>query len=398
LDREEAKKLACQVVDEVQCGLIELSDRIHANPEIKHEEYKACEWHAEYLKQMGFDVKTQVGGIKTSFAATRKVGEGGPKIAFLGEYDALPGIGHACGHNVIGAAADGAGIALVRALEKLGVPVTVTVFGCPGEEGGGGKVYMANAGCFKGYDAAIMMHPGDRNATGKTSNTSGRWAFRFYGKSAHGAGSPHLGINALDGVLQTFNMVNGLRQMMTDDVRIMGIITNGGQAVNAIPEFAECWFSIRAARLDTHRKVMDRVKKCAEAAAAATGTRLEAEEPEHYPHYPVRVNQTLNKVLGANLEKLVGVVDYSTEGGKGSTDFGNVSWQMPGVHGTIAIAPKGTAGHSTELRDAAGSEGGHKGLVTAAKAMAMSGVDLVFEPCILKETWEEYEASQKEGR
>ncbi len=397
MNRCDAKEVARKQIDSLKEQLFELSDRIHQNPEIKHEEYKACEWLSEYLTEQGFEVETKVGGLQTSFTAKKVFGSGKPHIAFCAEYDALPNIGHACGHNVIGLASVAAGLGLARALEESGKDGTVTVFGTPGEEGGGGKVYMARAGLFKDVDACLMIHPADRTTAGRTSNTSGRWRFKFYGRSAHGAGNPHLGINALDAVLQTFNMVNGLRQHTTEDCRLMGIITNGGQSVNAIPEVAECWFSIRAARLDTHQQLMDRVKKCADAAALATGCKLESEYPEHYPHNPVRINEPLNEVLTENLEALGIEVDPSPEGGKGSTDFGNVSWEVPGVHGYIAIVPRGTGGHSTELREAAGSEPGHKAIVDAGSALAMSGIDLVWCPELIKKAWEDFEERARQG-
>ena len=259
-------------------GLIELSDRIWANPETRYREYKACSWLSSFLESNGFDVETKVGSLDTSFVARRAFGKTGPHIAYLCEYDALPDIGHACGHNIIGVSSAGAAIAIANLLEHVKKPATISVYGCPGEEGGGGKVYIAKAGLFTGVDILLMVHPGDSNRPGAPSNASSRLFCRFYGKAAHGAGNPHKGLSALDAVIQTFNMMNGLRQMVPEDVRLMGIITDGGQVVNAIPDFAECKFSIRAARLDTLQDVIDRLKTCAKAAAMATGTRLEMEQ------------------------------------------------------------------------------------------------------------------------
>lgn len=392
MEREQAKRMAGSIIDDMTDALVSLSDRIWANPETKHEEFQACEWLSRFLREHSLETETQVAGLKTSFVSHRKGGRGKPHVGYLAEYDALPGIGHACGHNIIGVASAAAGVALARVLDQLGSNAAVTVFGCPGEEGGGGKVYMARAGLFDGVDAAMMVHPADSNKAGTTSNASGRVHCRFRGKSAHGAGNPQKGINALDGVIQTFNMVNGLRQMVPEDVRLMGIITNGGQVVNAIPDLAECQFSIRAARLDTHRQVMDRLRKCAEAAAMATGTTLEMEEPEHFPHYPVRPNSVLNKVFTLNMEALGAKMSSAQHGGRGSTDFGNVSWVAPGMHGYVAVVPGGVAGHSVEMREACGSAPGHAGLVLAAKALAMSGIDLVWDPEIVSNAWKEFRA------
>lgn len=391
MDRDQARSLVISEIDKIASELVALSDKIWANPETKHEEFKACGWLTEFLESHGLEVKTKVGGLQTSFVGFRKNAKGKPNIGYLCEYDALPGIGHACGHNIIGVASAGAGIVLSSVLDKAGKDAAVTVFGCPGEEGGGGKVYLSRAGCFDGVDAAMMVHPSDANKAGGTSNASGRLFCKFYGKSAHGASNPHKGINALDGVIQAFNMMNGLRQMCPEDVRLMGIITSGGEVVNAIPEFAECQFSIRAARLDTLRNVMDRLRKCVEAAAMATGNRLEMEEPEHFPHYPVRPNPTLNRVFSSNMEFLGATMDSDAGGSRGSTDFGNASWAAPGMHGYVSVVPKGTGGHSKEIREACGSAAGHEALILAAKALALSGLDLVYDGDLVKRARTEFE-------
>ena len=370
-------------------NLIGLSDRIWANPETRYKEYKAYSWLSSFLETNGFTVERSIGGLDTSFVARRMFGDKGTHIAYLAEYDALPDIGHACGHNIIGVSSSGAAVAVANTLEAAKKPATISVYGCPAEEGGGGKVYMAKAGLFSDVDIMLMVHPGDCNKAGAPSNASSRLFCRFYGKAAHGAGNPHKGISALDAVIQTFNMMNGLRQTVPEDVRLMGIITNGGQVVNVIPEFAECQFSIRAARLDTLESVIARLKKCAEAAALATGARLKMEEPDHFPHYPVRPNPTLNRIFEDNLRELRAPVSPVSPS-RGSTDFGNASWMAPGLHGYVAVVPKGTPGHSVEMRDACGSDSGHQGLLLAAKALAMSGIDLIYQQEQIEQAWNDF--------
>ena len=392
MNHAEAKKLACDFIDQRKDSFIDLSKRIWSNPETRFEEFKACEWLSTAMKDAGFDVKPKLGDIDTAFLATKKFGTGKPNLAYLSEYDALPEIGHACGHNIIGVASAAAGMALATALEKSGLDGTVSVYGCPGEEGGGGKPRLVRAGVFEGIDAAMMMHPSERTTGGVACNASARMCLKFYGKAAHAAGSPHKGINALDGVLQLFNMINGLRQMVTEDVRLMGIITNGGQSFNIIPEYADCWISVRAARLDVEEAILERVRECARAAAAATHTRLEIDQPYHYPHFPVRLNPTLIRLFEQHLKELGVEVAENLTPNRGSTDFGNVSWVAPGMHAYVAIVPVGTGGHTVELRDAAGSEPGHKALILSAKALAMTGVDLLFQPELLKQAWADFEA------
>jgi amidohydrolase len=392
MDHNEAKRRIREFIEQKKESFMELSDRVWANPETRFEEFKASQWLSDVLAEAGFQVSKNLGGIETAFLATKKFGTGKPNIAYLSEYDALPEIGHACGHNIIGVASLAAGIALSQVLEQSGRDGTVSVFGCPGEEGGGGKPLLAKAGVFQGIDAAMMVHPGERNTSGAATNASARMCLKFFGKAAHAAGAPHKGINALDAVIQTFNMINGLRQMQPEDVRLMGIITNGGQSFNIIPEYAECWISVRAARLDVQAVALEQVRECARAAAKATRARLEIDQPAHYPHFPVRPNPTLNRLFEANLEYLGADVAKNVPPNRGSTDFGNVSWIAPGLHGGVAIVPVGTGGHTVELRDAAGSGPGHKGLILSANALAMTGVDLFWDPDQLRQAWTDFEA------
>src|SRR5204862_1052437 len=242
------KDLVPQAVDRLADDLEKLSRQIHDNPELAYQEVKAAAWLADFLDKQGFGVERGVAGVATAFRATIETGEG-PTVAIMCEYDALPGIGHACGHNVIAAAGAGAGVGLAAVREKL-PKGRIHVIGTPAEEGGGGKVKLIRGGVFQGVDAAMMVHGWDRWTPHQDLLGIVRVGFEFAGKAAHASADPWEGINALDAVIQTFNAVSMLRQQVRPECRIHGIITNGGAAPNIIPEFAAATFYVRAPRLD----------------------------------------------------------------------------------------------------------------------------------------------------
>src|SRR5438067_3265141 len=266
------KDLVPQAVDRLADDLEKLSRQIHDNPELAYQEVKAAAWLADFLDKQGFTVERGVAGVATAFRATIETGEG-PTVAILCEYDALPGIGHACGHNVIATAGVGAGAALAALRDQL-PKGRVQVIGTPAEEGGGGKVKLINAGVFKTVDAAMMIHGFDRWIMHQDLLGIVRVGFEFSGRAAHAAADPWEGVNALDAVIQTFNAVSMLRQQVKPSTRIHGIVTNGGAAPNIIPEVAACLFYVRAAEIDYLWQLYDRVVACAEGAAKATGTTL----------------------------------------------------------------------------------------------------------------------------
>ena len=389
--REEMKKRIAQTIDSVADDMWALSLRIHANPELAFKEYKASEWLSEVLAQNGFKVTKPVAGLDTAFSAAWTSPAGpGPTIALLSEYDALPGIGHACGHNIIGVASMTAGIALSKTLAK--VPGTVRVVGTPAEEGGAGKVIMLEQGVFDGVDVAMMTHPGSKNTLGSTSLAACRLIFKFTGKPAHAASVPHEGINALDALLQTYAGINALRQHVPTHVRIHGIITNGGQAPNIVPEFAEAIFSVRSATQDYHEVLLEKVRNCARAGALATGAKVEIEQKRTYAVN--RPNKRLARAFRSNMESLGQSVE-DVQGGGGSTDFGNVSQAVPGLHPSINICKKPVPGHSHEMAEASCSEEGRKGMLIAAKTLALTSLDLFTDPGLLREVKEEFAAGTK---
>src|SRR5437870_3493299 len=266
------KDAIARAIDNLGDDLEALSRKIHDNPELGYQEFKAAGWLTDFLAGQGFKVERGVGGVETAFRASIETGDG-PTIAILCEYDALPAIGHACGHNVIATAGVGAGAALAAVRDQL-PKGRVQVIGTPAEEGGGGKLRLIRGGIFRNVDAAMMVHGWDRWVPHQDLLGIVRLGFEFTGKAAHAAADPWDGINAVDAVIQTFNNVSMLRQQVRPDARIHGIVTSGGAAPNIIPEFAAATFYVRSARLDYLSELQQRVVACAEGAARATGCSL----------------------------------------------------------------------------------------------------------------------------
>lgn len=361
---------------------IETSHSIHANPEIGNEEFFASEQLTKILEDEGFTVEKDVAGHKTAFVARFKSEKPGPSIAFLAEYDALPGIGHACGHNIIGTLSVAAAVGLSKVIAETGGESVV--FGTPAEEGGpngSAKGSFVKHGLTEGIDAAMMIHP-----QGKTSLTSPSLAvdpldFEYIGKSAHAAAAPHKGINALDAVIQLFTGINALRQHVTDDVRIHGIITHGGDAPNIVPDYAKARFFIRAATRTSLNEVTQRVKAIAEGAALATGAKLNVIAFQNKVDN-LLLNDAFNGVFKEVIEELGETVAGAREG-IGSTDAGNISQVVPTIHPYIKIGPDNLVPHTVPFREAAASERGDEALITGAKALSLTALRLFTEPQLL---------------
>lgn len=383
------KQRVISKVEEYQDKLIVMADRIHANPELAFQEHEAAMLLSGTLEQAGFAVERGVAGLETAFVATLEGQPGGPALALLAEYDALAGLGHACGHNLIGTAAVGAGLALQAVLPELAG--TVQVIGTPAEEGGGGKVIMVEAGVFEGVDVAMMIHPSNQNLIGRLSLTAYPVRIEFFGRAAHAAGSPDQGINALSALLQTFSSIDALRLHLRDDARVHGIITEGGQAANIIPDYAEAKFSVRALDMSYATEVLDRVRACAEGAALATGARVNVEVCG--PRYDARIpNPTLVELFRANMGTLGIEMDLATgQERMGSSDIGNVSQVVPAIHPYLSIGSEDLVGHTPEFCQAAASPAGHEAMLNGAKAMAMTVVDLLADPAAMDQVRQTFE-------
>ncbi|MBI1885575.1 MAG: M20 family metallopeptidase [Chloroflexi bacterium] len=381
-------KVAAEI-DRRRDELIALSLKLHASPEVAFQEEKAAAWLSDFLEANGFSVERGICQIPTAFRAT--YGSGKPRIAFLAEYDALPGIGHGCGHNVIGTASAAAGIVAKAVADEKGG--TVLVIGTPAEEAAGGKVYMAARGAFDDLDCAMLVHPGNRDSATSYALACIELDVEYFGKAAHAAARPEAGVNALDAMLIGFQGVGLLRQQLRDSARVHGIITDGGQAVNVIPHHTAASLLLRAEADDYLEVVREKVLACFQAGAEAAGCRLEYRWGEESRYKAMRTNRALAEAFKSNLESLGRrVVDPESRRSMGSTDMGNVSAIVPAIHPTVAIAPPDIPIHTEEFREMAASEAGHQGLLDAAKAMAMTAADLFSDPKLLKKAWQEFKA------
>ena len=353
--------------------LIQLSLNIHNNPELAFKEEKASAWLTGYLQEHGFRIVRGITGLATAFQAS--YGQGRPAIAVLAEYDALPKLGHACGHNIIGVSAVAAAVASKCVIDQLGG--SVVVVGTPAEEGLGGKIEMLRAGAFNDLDVAMMIHPNGLNMATIEALACSTLDVEFFGRPAHAASQPHKGINALEAMVLAFTSIDSLRQHIRRDARIHGIITDGGEAPNIVPAHSAAEFLVRASDNEYLAELRDKVLNCFRGASVASGARLEYRWRDK-TYAPMKNNVTMAQLFSRNLESLGRqVVPFDSSFGFGSTDMGNVSQVVPSMHPTIAIASPEVPAHTPEFAAAAASEAGHEGLIDAAKAMAMTVADIL---------------------
>src|SRR5438552_7297116 len=356
--------------------LLATSRDIHANPELLFKEFRASQRLADELEQGGLRVQRGVGGLETAFRAELDGGEPGPTLAILAEYDALPGIGHACGHNIIATSALGAGLALARSGQRFAGRVLIS--GSRAEEGGGGKILLAQAGVFDDVDASFMLHPSRSDMVRRSSLASSRVELVFHGKASHAAGAPDLGINALEAVIQTFVGVNARRLQMRADARVHGIITHGGDAVNIIPARASARFSVRARDRAYQRTLVEMLRHAAEAGATATGARLEWTETRGYDN--TVPNTTIADVMARNMAAIGrAVIEPAPNERMGSTDMGDISQILPAVHAYFAIVPDSIGNHTVDVATASASPAGDTAVVEGAAALAMTAAELLAE-------------------
>lgn len=358
---------------EIHKELCEISDFIYQNPELGNEEYKAVEKLTSFLQEHNFEIETEFLGIKTAFRATYDSNKEGTTIGYLCEYDALPEIGHGCGHNMIGAMSAGAGIILSKVLNEIGGKIIV--YGTPAEETNGAKVIFAEQGVFDELDVAMMVHPSDKTIESGTSMALYPLQFTYTGKTAHAASCPQEGINALNSVIQLFNGIDALRQHVTPDVRIHGIITNGGVAANIVPDKAVAQFYFRASTKEILDDVLVKVKNIAQGAALMTGSNLEMTRYE-LPNDNLKTNKSLSEAFSENLRKL-GVKDIYEAKDTGSSDIGNVSHKTPTIHPYIGISNCNVTGHSVNMADATITPFAHERLLIGTLALAYTGYDVL---------------------
>ena len=379
-------------VDELAPVLREVSASIHANPELRFEEHRAAAWLTEAVERAGIAVERGLGNLPTAFRA--RLGDGsGPHVAILAEYDALPEIGHACGHNLIAAGALGAFLALAR--QHTPGSGTIDLVGTPAEEGGGGKIKLLAAGAFEGVDAAMMFHPFDRDLLAHIALASVWIEMRFEGTPSHAALAPWDGSSALTACLETFRLIDSQRVHFRDGVRVHGFVTNGGQAVNIIPERAAAEFSVRAKDLVELERVRAIVERCAHGAAMACGVRVTLNQREGYKD--LVNNMPLARKFGDHLRAL-GRNPAETDDtvGAGSTDMGDISHAVPSIHPWLAICEKNeTTCHQHAFALCAGSERGTAAMLVAAKALALTASDVILDAELRRAVRAEFDRARR---
>jgi len=369
---------------------------IHANPEVGHKEFKAVEFQAALLEKHGFKVEKEVAGIKTAFTATYEGKKPGPTVGYLAEYDALEGMGHACGHNMIAGVACCCAIALKEEVDEYGGKVMVV--GAPAEETDGGKVYLAKAGVYDQLDVALMAHPDYAFVKSGDMYAIRPLQFDFYGRESHAAAEPEKGINALDGVLQLFTAVNALREHVRSSVRMHGIIKHGGDAANIVPGYASAQFYIRDADKNYLAEVVERIKACAEGAAACTGTELKIIEFEN-AYDNVATNNTLSDRATDYLLELGVEGPIPKEDSLGSSDVGNVSQICPTIHAWFDVTgTRDIATHMREFTNCVVSEYGLNNMYIQIAALTKTGKDVLSQPEFLAEVKDEFKKNVLDKR
>ncbi len=388
------QKKVKDLVENIKDRLVDLNQYMYDNPELGYEEVKASKAHADLLEEEGFKVERNYLDIATSFRGEYDSKKPGPTIGYLAEYDALPGIGHGCGHNILGTASTGAGIVLSKLVDEIGGKVVV--LGTPAEETSGAKVEMADKGAFDDLDIALIAHGSKTFKESGSSAAMDAIEFSFKGKNAHAAGEPEKGINALDACILTFTNINALREHVVSSSRIHGVIIDGGKAANIVPDTAVAQFYVRSPDKVYLQELTKKVINCAKAGALAAGAELEYRNFEASYDNMV-TNEKLQEVFTKNL-KLNGVENIAkgvTSGG--STDMGNVSQVCPSIHPYFAICEEGTEliGHSVEFADASVSEVAIENMLKTINALVLTAVDVILDAELLKDIKEEFKATVK---
>ena len=380
-----AKRAAQEAIDEASHDLRALSLDIHGHPELNFEERHAHQVLTDFLEQRGFAVERSAYGLETAFAA--RAGDGAPTLAVLGEYDALPGIGHACGHNLIAIAAVAAGLGVREALADA--TGTIVVLGSPAEEGGGGKIDLIERDAFAGIDAAMMLHPGMVSGAWPSINALRVVEIEYFGHNAHAGAHPWDGINALDAVVMAYNGISVLRQQLPASARVHGIITAGGDKPNIIPDHTAAEFYVRESDDVRLESLQQRVMACFEAAATATGCRLEHRwVGRHYSN--LATNDPMADAYWNNARDLGRELPgRGASFAGGSTDMGNVSHVLPTIHPMYAIESE-AGNHTVEFAQAAATVAAHDETLLAAKALALTAIDLFTDPLLLQRAKEQF--------
>jgi amidohydrolase len=386
----DSKAAAAAAVEAARAEILDLSHRIHAAPEPAFEEVQAATWVAEAIRAHGFDVEHPVGRLATAVRGRLAGGMGtdGPRIGILAEYDALPGLGHGCGHNTMAASGVGAAIALAAVRDRFAGEIVF--LGTPAEERGSGKQFMLDDGLFAGLDAALLYHPCDRNHVDCAPLASEDVSVVFRGLQSHAASEPWEGRNALDAMIALFSSVGLWRQQLPPHCRVHGIIQEGGTAANIIPDRTRAWFMIRSADQAYYEIMKARFRRLCEAAAIAADVEVEVEFSGFAS--TMKTNRLIADRWVANAAAY-GIEDQGPDGTSGSTDMANVSWAVPAIHPDLAITDVATPGHSIEFRDAAARPRADETVLLAATLVAQTALDLFLDPALVDGAWREFRGS-----
>ena len=377
----------------VKSELLDISRQMYEHPELGFQEVLASRLHTELLERHGFTVTRQLCRIDTGSRGGFDTGKPGPHVAFLAEFDALPELGHGCGHNLVGACALGAGVALASVLGELGG--SVTVYGAPAEETSGGKVDFVEAGQFSGVDLAILCHPGNHWSQSGASLALEPVQFEFFGRSAHAASAPEQGVNALDAALVTMTAVNALREHVRSDARIHGIVADGGRAANIVPDYTKVQYYVRATKKGYLTQLVERVKNCGRAGALATGCEVKITRFET-AYDNMLTNETLSDLFGIVLKEHYGIEQEPPRETFGSTDLGNVSLVCPAIQPIFDITgDRSIAAHTREMAACTQTPYAADSMEKAACAMAMTAARVLSDPACLKAVWEEFKSAEK---
>ena len=391
MDLTRVRKRALDAIDQRRDALIALSLAIHRTPELGYQEHEASVRLTEFLEGGGFTVARGYRGVETAYRGDAKGKADGARVAILAEYDALADLGHGCGHNLIAMIGTAAAVAVREVIDDL--PGSVAAIGTPAEEGGGGKVALIRAGGFDDVDAAMMTHPTTgRSLAGRHTLASNRVVVEYFGKSAHAASQPDQGVNALDAMIQLFNGVNAMRQQLRPDARVHGIIAKGGSAANVIPEHTLGRFSVRALDRRYQQEVLRRFIACAEGAATATGATVKVSVDENAGYENMVFSTPMAERWTGHMRSLgMQVFEARDDERVGSTDMGNVMQVMPAIHPYIAISDQTIPGHSTAFRDHAATPEALDRALVAAKALALTAIDVLGDPELLKNARAEFD-------
>ncbi|NIO15703.1 MAG: amidohydrolase [Deltaproteobacteria bacterium] len=394
---EVIEKIAAEAKS-IERELFALVTFLYENPEVSFEEHRTSQTLKDFLRKEGFAVKGGTAGLETAFVAKKSRGKKNPRVGFLVEMDALPQIGHACGHNVVAAASSGAAVVLSRIAGSMGIAGSILCFGTPAEESGFGKVKLAGEGVFDGLDAAMMVHPSSRRVVDKEYLALKKMTVTFRGKAAHAAAYPEQGVNALDALILFFNSVGLLRQQLAEDVRVHGIITEGGVAPNIIPERTSAYFYVRARSVATAEDAAEKLRACARGAAKASGCRVSVKDI-YFTLEPMRINAVLAAVYREGMAK-IGLREDRVPRDKnlGSSDIGNVSTRAPAIQPLVPIVRgKRVEIHTHDFREATVGAGGRRGMMEGVVLLAYTGYRVMTDPALRKRVKKAFREGNQSG-